>query len=129
MPKYQILFPLVATAAISISACQTTGGQSSAAYLPITTLSAFEGGVVGKTLIHSKNKSNTVVIAGEGTWSGKWNGETIAGEWVWEESAYCRTINDGKRDCQQIEMSDKFDSIRMTRNRGKGDSWVMLLSQ
>ncbi len=108
--------------ALSLSACQTTGSGPSneVSYTQITKLSAFQGGVVGKTL---RKDSNHVVITDKGTWSGVWDGKKIGGDWVWEDGAFCRTMNDAPRDCQLFEMSNKFNQLRVTRNRGSGRSW------
>lgn len=110
--------------ALGISACAGTGGGSSvkSGYFKINELTAFEGGVVGKTLWSG---SNYVLIDKNKTWNGEWGGKKIFGEWGWEDGAYCRTINTGKRDCQMIEMSEKYDEIRITRNRGAGRVFKM----
>ncbi len=108
--------------ALTVSACQTTGSGPSetVTYTPITKLTAFEGGVVGKTLRRDKNH---IVIADNHTWGGHVGWEKIGGDWAWENGAFCRTMNGAAPDCQRFEMSNKFDQLRVTRNRGTGKTW------
>ncbi len=117
-----ILFVSLVT--LGISACQTTGGSAAneTSYFKITELSAFEMAVVGKKLWYKSNKH--VVIEDDGTWIGDWDGKKIGGEWVWEDGAFCRTMATRPRDCQQFEMSDNFDGVRVTRDRGAGKSFT-----
>ncbi len=117
-----ILFVSLVT--LGISACETTGGGTvkETSYFEITKLSAFEQGVVGKKLWYEANKH--VVIKNDRTWVGDWDGKEIGGEWVWEDGAFCRTMATRPRDCQQFEMSDNFDGVRVTRDRGAGKSFT-----
>lgn len=113
-----------------LSACQTTGssGKSSVAYNKITSESAFIGGVVGKTLLVGGKADQSVVIAKDNTWSGDISGKKMAGTWKWDNGYWCRTMDGGKDDCQEFAMSSMFDSIKVTRDMGKGKSWIYKIS-
>ena len=131
MVKQLKAFILSAFVMLGISACASTGGGTSAEsdYFQMTEFTAFEGGVIGKKLLYKPNESNHITIDADGTWKGTWNGSPIFGEWEWDDAAFCRTINTGEPDCQTVEMSSTYDSLRFTRDRGKGPSWIMLFGQ
>ena len=107
-----------------LSGCNTVGGVSnSSSFTPITDLSLFQTAVVGKRLEYKAN--HVVVINSDGTWGGQWGNGEIHGDWSWEDGAFCRTINTGRpRDCQIFALSDQSDKLKITRDRGVGQTFT-----
>jgi len=112
-----------ATAIIfSLTACmnsEDTMTEKSA--MALTTEQAFRDAVVGKTLDF---KSNTLVINGDGTISGPWDGSGISGTWEWRDGAWCRIVSIGgearPEDCQI--WSIEGNQATFVRDRGNGGS-------
>lgn len=123
LAAFALLVPL------ALGACQTTGSsEPGVTYNPIMSQTAFEGGVVGKKLVSSKSAADSFVIAADNTWGGTWGGSAINGTWKFEDGAFCRTINTGADDCQIFALSSMFDSVKVTRERGNGASYVLKFS-
>ncbi len=126
MPIRSLLALFALLAPLTLGACQTTGSsQTAVTYNPIMNEAAFEGAVVGKNLVSPDDAANGIVISADNSWSGTWGGKAIKGTWKWEDGAFCRTINDGKDDCQIFALSSMFDSIKVTMKRGEGTSYML----
>jgi len=89
----------------------------------ITTEAQFREVIVGKTLNFN---GNTFAYNRDGTLSGPWDGQSIRGNWTWEDGAVCRTASIGSRvlapDCQLWVVEGS--SATFTRDRGAGESNV-----
>lgn len=121
--------PSVGVLALSLglAACQTTGGMKSDpanTFAQITTEEAFIDSVVGKQLFYKADKANSIVIAEDRTWAGNWNGKAISGEWEFKVGYFCRTMVDAEKDCQKFELSKSQDTVKVTRNNGRGKSFI-----
>ncbi|WP_029134483.1 hypothetical protein [Sedimenticola selenatireducens] len=115
------ILPAVIMIPLFVSACQTSSGTKTADtdYTRIDSIAVFNETVVGKKLEYKTD--HVVTISPNGTWRGDWGGDVIHGGWKWVDGAFCRTINTGKsEDCQQFELSNNRDSLRVIRNRGSG---------
>ena len=77
--------------------------------------------VSGKTLARPLVR---LVVAADGTISGRGAAWDITGTWVWQDAYFCRNLTWGKDDlgfnCQQVENSG--DRIRFISERGMGAS-------
>ena len=89
--------------------------------MSLTTEQAFREAVVGKTL---EFMGNTMVINGDGTISGPWDGRGITGSWEWRDGAWCRIVAIGSEerpeDCQLWSVDG--NKATFTRDRGNGVS-------
>jgi len=121
---------ILAALTMALAACQSSGDNASkneTSYMHLKTQEAFEGGVIGKTL--NLSDGDSVVIAKDGTWAGSYKEKAIGGTWKFVDGYWCRTITDGKESCQQFAMASTFDSIKVTRDMGKGKSFMYTIGK
>jgi len=112
-----------------LSAAILFGGVVHADYKRIKTADQFNAEIVDKKLIDENG--NIFIANADGTISSKLKGgKKFSGSWVWNKKFWCRNgILDGKAlgtDCQKFEIDG--NSVRMTREKGKGSSVIYTLA-
>lgn len=109
----------LAVAAIALAGIWAPAAMAD--YTRIKTEADFRKLVVGKKLWLDKNN---FVIRANGRLRGKFSGQTVKGLWEWREGYWCRTLTEPRQntDCQTWSVDGK--SLRVTRQRGKGKSFV-----
>lgn len=78
----------------------------------------------------NEERNNYFVLRNNGSADGTWNNEPLVGTWEMRDDYWCRILTEfhnaasiGPEDCQLWErMGD--DTIRVTRDRGAGNSWT-----
>ncbi len=86
----------------------------------ITDQTAFVSTVQGRTL---SSMAVRLIVAPDGSITGRAFGTTVTGTWVWQDGYFCRTLDTATRDfplnCQRVETDGT--TIRFTADKGKGD--------
>ena len=127
--KAEMRIPKVILTAIvlTVSGCATTAPDN-VVYERITSKEQYVELVTGRAGLSKGSNISTTTFA-DGTMKGGGGGKTFSGTWTWEEEYFCRegTIGSNvlKRDCQTVEISG--DSLKIGRNKGKGESVVYIL--
>ena len=85
----------------------------------LTTEDAFRTAIVDKTLTLG---SASVVIHGDGTVSGEFNGNALQGTWRWDRTFFCRTLSSQngvpEENCQAVAVDGT--TATFTANEGTG---------
>jgi hypothetical protein len=122
------MFAFVILAALGLAACQagTQPNSNANAAVQGTHLATQEdlAAIIDRPL--SYDAGRTVVIRGDGTMEGDWDGVVLAGTYEMQDGYFCRTITAGPdgglpTDCQLIVM--RGDTLEFTRERGTGRSF------
>ena len=127
----KIVVTLTPVTALLLGACQSTGIKSNPVYQPVATTDDFAE-LEGKKLLFTDGQY--LVIESDGTIDGFFGGKRLEGTWEVTDGYWCRTFTAGPDyamknpvDCQQFEKAG--NSLKMTRDKGRGKSFNYTISQ
>jgi len=98
------------------------------------------GGLLNKKLFFidgdgNEKRGNFFVLRDGGSAEGTWNNQPLAATWEMRDDYWCRILTEfhnaesiGPEDCQLWEQQSD-NVIRVTRDRGAGNSWMQGISE
>lgn len=93
---------------------------------PVTTEAAFRDAIVDKTLSLGPGH---VVIHGDGTLSGEFNGNELSGTWRWDRTFFCRTLTSQngvpEENCQAVAVSGSTATFTANEGTGTVRDWAI----
>jgi len=98
-------------------------------YTTVTDLDAFKAHFMGPKIMDPADSANYFVVNEDGSITGSWHGDDMAGTWRWDDKYFCRTLSAPKapEDCQEWGYAD--GKARLVRNRGEGDATIYAMGK
>lgn len=100
-----------------------------AEFTVVTDLDTFKAHFMGPKIMDPADSANYFFVNEDGSITGSWHGDDMAGTWRWDDKYFCRTLTAPKapEDCQEWGYAE--GKARLVRNRGEGDATIYAMGE